>query len=68
MGGLRTVLEQSSAVLGRPEAVLERSLAVLGRLEAVLEWSWAVLGRLGAVLGRLGELKTLVFLTLFNVF
>ena len=54
--------------MGGLRSVLERSLAVLGRLEAVLERSWAVLGHLGAVLRRLKELKTLIFIMFFNVF
>ena len=54
--------------MGGLKSVLKRSSVVLGRLEAVLERSWAVLGHLGAVFERLGELKTLIFLMLFNVF
>ena len=56
------------SLLGGLKSVLKQSSVVLGRLEAVLERSWAVLGRLGAVFERLEELKTLIFLLFFNVF
>ena len=67
---LGSLLGRLAAVLGRSWSVLGRSCAVLGRSWPLLGRSWAVWGRswggLGEVLERLGELKTLIFLWLFN--